>query len=56
MHTHIHTNTQTNLFLVADPVSTLQAFIQKGQAQLVYGRFIEIIFHKTATDTVKTVE
>lgn len=50
-HTHTHTYTHTNLFLVADPVGRLQALLQEGQAQFVYGWFVEVILHKTVKST-----
>lgn len=50
-NSYTHTRTHTNLFLVADPVGRLQALLQEGQAQFVYGWFVEIILHKTVTGT-----
>lgn len=37
---------QTDLLLVADPVRRLQTLLQKGEAQFVDGRFVEIVLHK----------
>lgn len=42
---------QANLLLVADPVGRLQVLLQKGEAQLVNGRFVKIVLHKTVTST-----
>lgn len=54
MHTnssYTHTHTHTHLLLVAYPVRRLQALLQEGEAQLVYGRFVEVILHKAVTGT-----
>ena len=39
----------TNLLLVTDPIGGLQARLQESKAQFVYGRFVEIVLHKTVT-------
>lgn len=48
---HTYTRTHTHLLLVAYPVRRLQALLQEGEAQLVYGRFVEVILHKAVTCT-----
>lgn len=46
MHKTAYTHTHTHLLLVAYPVSRLQALLQEGEAQLVYGRSVEIVLHE----------
>lgn len=46
-----HTQRHTHLLLVAYPVSRLQATLQEGEAQLVYGRSVEIVLHEAVTGT-----
>lgn len=44
-----------NLLLVADPVGRLQALLQKGEAQFVDGRFVEIVLHKAVKKHKETL-